>query len=68
MFKEFLEKKRTEQSEVIHDKFICDGCDMTPIKGIRYMCSVCSNYDLCEKCERNGVHCGHAFLKIRKPE
>ena len=41
---------------------------MTPIKGIRYMCSVCSNFDICENCERNGVHAGHAMLKIRKPE
>lgn len=41
---------------------------MAPIKGIRYMCSVCSNYDICENCERTGVHAGHAMLKIRKPE
>jgi len=53
MFKDFLEKKRAEQAEVLHDNFICDGCNMSPIKGVRYMCSVCSNYDICENCERN---------------
>ena len=68
MFKEFLDKKRIEQANVLHENFVCDGCNMTPIKGIRYMCSVCSNYDICENCERNGVHAGHAMLKIRKPE
>jgi len=41
---------------------------MAPIKGIRYMCSVCSNFDICENCEVKGVHNQHAMLKIRKPE
>jgi len=56
MFKDFLEQKRAEQALVTHERYICDGCDMAPIKGIRYMCSVCSNYDLCETCEAKGVH------------
>lgn len=68
MFKTFLEQKRIEQANVIHENFICDGCGMAPIKGIRYMCSVCSNYDICDECERKGVHIQHAMLKIRKPE
>lgn len=68
MFKDFLETKRAEQAEVIHENFICDGCGMTPIKGIRYMSSVHNNYDICETCERNGVHAGQPLLKIRKPE
>lgn len=68
MFKDFLEKKKLEQANVVHENFICDGCGMAPIKGVRYMCSVCSNFDLCENCERDGVHAGHCLLKIRKPE
>jgi len=68
MLKDFLEKKRAMQDEVEHNNYNCDGCGMNPIKGIRYMCSVCSNYDICENCERNGVHSNHAMLKIRKPE
>ena len=39
---------------------------MTPIVGIRYMCSTCNNYDLCQNCEAKGVHSEHAMLKIRK--
>ena len=68
MFIDFLEKKRIEQSGVVHANFVCDGCEMAPIKGIRYMCSVCSNYDICDGCEAKGVHSQHAMLKIRKPE
>lgn len=47
--------------------FACDGCNVNPICGIRYMCSVCGNYDLCAKCEASGVHSQHPMLKIRKP-
>ena len=68
MFKDFLEKKKLDQANIVHENFVCDGCGMTPIKGIRYMCSVCPNYDICENCERDGVHAGHCLLKIRKPE
>lgn len=39
-----------EQQKVEHTNFICDSCDQNPIVGVRYKCSVCPNYDLCEKC------------------
>eukprot|EP01090_Pellita_catalonica_P012762 TRINITY_DN2852_c0_g1_i1.p1 TRINITY_DN2852_c0_g1~~TRINITY_DN2852_c0_g1_i1.p1 ORF type:complete len:514 (-),score=109.86 TRINITY_DN2852_c0_g1_i1:33-1574(-) len=47
---------------------VCDGCNKR-IFGIRYKCSVCPDYDLCEKCEVNStaVHAGHAFIKILTP-
>jgi len=41
---------------------------MSPIKGIRYMCSVRSNFDICEECERKGIYNQYAMLKIRRPE
>ena len=47
----------------------CQICSQEPIIGIRYKCSVCSNYYLCEKCEEensvNETH-PHYFIKIRK--
>ena len=33
-----------------HETISCDGCGATPIVGIRYRCSQCANYDLCETC------------------
>jgi len=38
-----------QQSEV-HANVSCDGCVMDPIRGARWKCSVCANYDLCDLC------------------
>eukprot|EP00826_Nyctotherus_ovalis_P049200 TRINITY_DN5905_c0_g2_i1.p2 TRINITY_DN5905_c0_g2~~TRINITY_DN5905_c0_g2_i1.p2 ORF type:complete len:504 (+),score=136.41 TRINITY_DN5905_c0_g2_i1:168-1679(+) len=53
-------------SSITHANIKCNGCDMNPIKGVRYKCSVCSSYNLCEACERRFGH-GHPMLKHRKP-
>ena len=39
-----------EDQKVQHTGYVCDNCDQTPITGVRYKCSVCPNYDLCERC------------------
>ncbi|KAM3138230.1 hypothetical protein pb186bvf_009693 [Paramecium bursaria] len=52
---------------VLHPKVRCDGCDMFPIVGSRYKCSVCEDFDYCETCEQRNPHM-HPFLKIRTPE
>lgn len=67
MFKQHISKREQEQCEQVHNDFVCDGCNVAPIKGVRFMCSVCGNYDLCETCEAKGVHNQHPLLKIRKP-
>ena len=33
-----------------HEGICCDQCHVNPIVGIRYRCSMCANYDLCESC------------------
>jgi len=54
------------EEKQIHDSVTCDSCQRCPITGIRYKCSVCNNYDLCEDCERAGKHNhSHPMLKIR---
>jgi len=53
--------------EVIHKNYTCDGCNVKPIVGVRYQCSVCEDFDFCEKCEDSKKH-PHPFLKIRHPE
>jgi len=60
-------KNSSKQEPIMHYGITCDNCDETPI-GIRYKCSVCADFDLCEKCEPLGVHTpDHPFLKIARP-
>jgi hypothetical protein len=54
--------------ENVHAQVTCDGCQCSPITGNRYKCSVCSNYDLCSKCESSGKHdAAHPLLKMSCP-
>ena len=77
-FKKFEEiKKRingkfteteTKTEKLRHPGVFCNGCN-GPIVGTRYMCTVCKNFDFCEKCEEKtqGKH-GHPLLKINRPD
>ena len=65
MFTDYLDDKRAEQDKTIHENVICDGCGANPIVGIRYKSSVLNDYDICQTCEKNGVHNDKPLLKIR---
>lgn len=52
----------------IHRGVECNSCGVHPIQGIRYHCSNCFDFDLCESCEANNPHIkSHVFFKIRVP-
>ncbi|KAK3187191.1 hypothetical protein K4F52_004095 [Lecanicillium sp. MT-2017a] len=52
----------------VHRGCQCNSCGMVPIRGIRYRCANCPDFDLCETCESQGVHTKtHIFYKIRIP-
>ncbi|ELR19828.1 EF hand domain containing protein [Acanthamoeba castellanii str. Neff] len=58
-------KQRTNQT--VHRGIICGDCGDI-IRGIRYMCANCADFDLCETCEAKESHYKtHVFLKIRIP-
>jgi len=45
---------------------ICDGC-AKPIRGVRFKCQVCADYDLCERCEKDSfsIHdVEHKFTRL----
>lgn len=51
-----------------HDAIQCDGCGMDPIRGLRFKCGNCKNYDLCSICIDSTQHDeSHVFLRIKKP-
>ena len=58
----------SEKKKIVHPGVICDGCN-GPIIGTRYKCTICEDFDFCEKCEEknNGDH-GHPLLKILTPD
>ncbi len=51
----------------LHDGVCCDGCE-GEVRGFRYKCAVCPDYDLCGVCESNGVHPGHNMVRIAAPD
>ncbi|RDL31193.1 EF-hand protein [Venustampulla echinocandica] len=58
----------TRRNAYVHRGCGCNGCGAVPIRGIRYRCSNCADYDLCEGCESQGLHTKtHIFYKIRVP-
>lgn len=56
------------QNELIHKDIKCNQCNEENIKGIRYKCLQCQNFNLCSNCEAKNEHDpNHIFIKIRKP-
>jgi len=55
-------------AKMVHSHFSCSNCHKS-ITGIRYHCSACTDFDLCELCEtiNDQIHDdSHLFLKIKK--
>lgn len=50
----------------VHKNIICDVCDNT-IRGHRYKCMQCFDYDLCMNCEAKMRHKDHLMLRIPVP-
>ncbi|KAF4754051.1 hypothetical protein FOZ62_017670 [Perkinsus olseni] len=54
----------------IHLGIECDLCGELPIVGARYKCTICPDYDLCEKCfaftspSKSHEHCKSSFRKL----
>ncbi|QSZ36442.1 hypothetical protein DSL72_006321 [Monilinia vaccinii-corymbosi] len=58
----------TRRNAYVHRGCGCNACGVVPIRGIRYRCANCADFDLCESCEAQGVHTKtHIFYKVRIP-
>jgi len=59
-------RQEFEPAAVIHRGITCDGCDMSPIVGVRYKSVMRANHDLCEACEVNHDP-NDPLIKIKTP-
>ena len=61
-------KKEKKTKPEIHFHVLCDGCKMNPLRGNRYKCKTCKDFDFCEECYlKNKESHGHEFYKIAHP-
>lgn len=50
----------------IHPNVVCDGCEGA-VRGFRYKCMQCPDYDLCNSCEAKGLHKHHIMCRVAEP-
>ncbi|KAK0501558.1 hypothetical protein EDD18DRAFT_1143248 [Armillaria luteobubalina] len=54
----------------VHEGYSCDGCGQEPIRGKRFICKTCKDFDLCECCKisQPSYHpMWHRFICIASP-
>lgn len=42
----------------LHPNIVCDACQGS-VHGVRFKCAQCTDFDLCQRCERSGRHGDH---------
>ncbi|KAI4911765.1 hypothetical protein J4E90_006582 [Alternaria incomplexa] len=63
-----IAEDRARLEGVIHRGITCNGCDEKPIRGTRWHCANCPDFDLCSNCEATNSHYkNHIFYKVRVP-
>jgi len=63
-----MKRSSISNNNSIHLGVRCDGCNMAPIIGHRYKCTVCLDFDYCDDCEEKlSENHSHPFVKLRKP-
>lgn len=52
----YSSQTEAKPKRVVHDSACCDNCSpstFTPIKGTRFKCLICPDFDLCQACEES---------------
>ena len=63
-----IANEQAAQDTMIHKSVSCNQCNMSPLRGTRFKCVNCIDFDLCANCETLGIHSKtHLFLKISIP-
>ena len=70
-----LKEKNKNNEEILkkikHNNIICSNCFQKDFSGVRYICTECDNYNLCQECEtilhEKEIHpIEHVFIKTNK--
>lgn len=63
-----IAEDQSKRDSYVHRGVTCNSCNIMPIRGIRYRCANCVDFDLCEHCEALDSHPKtHLFYKVRIP-
>ena len=63
-----IAEDKAQLDGVIHRSITCNHCGVSPVRGWRFKCANCVDFDLCTQCESLNVHHPlHNFIKIRIP-
>ncbi|KAJ4397425.1 hypothetical protein N0V93_001653 [Gnomoniopsis smithogilvyi] len=63
-----VSEDNARRNAYVHRGCMCNACGLLPIRGIRYRCANCADFDLCETCESQGLHNKtHVFYKVKVP-
>ncbi|TPX08417.1 uncharacterized protein E0L32_010147 [Thyridium curvatum] len=63
-----VSEDNARRNAYVHRGCACNACGIVPIRGIRYRCANCADFDLCETCESQGLHIKtHIFYKVKIP-
>eukprot|EP00834_Sanchytrium_tribonematis_P007943 NODE_811_length_3740_cov_1.483251.p3 type:complete len:238 gc:universal NODE_811_length_3740_cov_1.483251:3672-2959(-) len=61
-------KDQAEKESIIHRGITCNSCGQSPVKGIRFKCLNCEDYDTCSNCLQHDTHnSNHIFGRITIP-
>ena len=64
-----LKMRQSASQVVVHHGITCDGCNQSPITGVRFKCRTCHDFDLCEACEAKNTHpAAHPLVKFKTPK
>lgn len=62
-----FEQELIRYKDVVHEGVSCDVWKIESIRGIRYKCAICENFDMCANCENKSNH-KHPVMKITSPK
>ena len=70
--KDELKKNEEILNQEVHKNIICNKCFKNNLKGKRFVCAECNNYNLCQECEKlcyqNQIHTReHILIQVNKP-